>query len=137
MSTSEMIDALRHRGITLSVVAGKLVARPASALTGHDREVIRGSAQELVAALTAEREPDLEVDGEVGRATWDQSAALRMMFDADTLVERLGIDGRHPEIAAAAARVTAAHMTRDMLSLRRAVSEFETTVRRVHSRAGA
>jgi hypothetical protein len=53
------------------------------------------------------------------------------MSDADSLVERLGIGGRHPAVRDAAAMVTSAHATRDMETLRFAVSEFTVVVRGV------
>jgi hypothetical protein len=137
VSTTEFIDALRHRGITLLAVKGKLFVRPSPLLTNEDRDAIRGNVMELVAALAAERQSALEDGVEVTSATWDQSVALRLMFDADTLVEQLAVDGRHPEIAAAAARVCDAHLARDARTLHQALSEFEMIVRRVHSSAGA
>lgn len=137
MSTTEIIRTLRRRGLTLLAVEGKLMVRPATGLTTDDREAIRGKVPELVAALSAERPLTPQVEVEVVSESWDQSAALRMLFDADTLVEQLAVDGRHPEIAAAAARVSDAHLARDARTLRRMLSEFETVVRRVHSSAGA
>jgi len=137
VSTTEIIHALRCRGITLLAVEGKLVVRPATGLTSDDRDAIRSNVPELVAALAAERQLASQVEVEVGSESWDQSAALRMLFDADTLVEQLEVDGRHPEIAAAAARVSDAFVAHDMPALRRALGEFETAVRRAHSRAGS
>jgi hypothetical protein len=66
-----------------------------------------------------------------GAEPWDQRTALRLLLDADTLVERLGIDGQLPTIREAAAVVTSALATRDLETVRLAVAEFEAVVRGV------
>ena len=53
MSALALVAALRDRGITLSAVGGRLEVRPASALTGSDRDAIRAHAADLLAILTA------------------------------------------------------------------------------------
>ena len=62
---------------------------------------------------------------------WDQPAALRLMAEADALVEKFGVDGRHPAIVDAAAMVGSAFETRDMETVRFATAEFAATVRGV------
>jgi hypothetical protein len=62
---------------------------------------------------------------------WDSRVAARLMFDADTRVEQLGVDGRHPMIVNAATMVASAFATRDMETLRLALSEFVVCVREV------
>jgi hypothetical protein len=52
------------------------------------------------------------------------------MYDADTLVERLGVDGTRPDVQAAAAAVVAAYETRDVDAFVAAITEFEAVVRR-------
>jgi hypothetical protein len=58
------------------------------------------------------------------------------MFDADALVEQLGIDGRLPAVQDAAAMVTSAHAMRDMETLRLAIAEFTVVVRRLATKGG-
>jgi hypothetical protein len=72
----------------------------------------------LVAALSSGR-------------SWDTAVAIRLMNDADALVERLGVDGNHPEVTAVAEAVVRAHATRNMGTLRFAVAEFGVVVRRL------
>lgn len=62
---------------------------------------------------------------------WDQERASRMMFDADTLVEHLGVNGLHPEIQSAADKVVGANRARDVAKFADAITEFEAVVRRV------
>jgi hypothetical protein len=105
-----------RRGFTLRAASGRLSVSPASALTAADREAVRQRRDELL-ALLARAEP------------WDLPTALRLMHDADSLVEQLGVSGRHPAVAAAAATVASALTTRDMETLRFAVAEFAAVVR--------
>lgn len=133
MSAVTLLDALQRRGITLSAAAGRLVVHPATALTPDDRTAIRRHLTELVAAVAGWQTPLGGVEPAVPRDPWDQPAALRLMFDADTLVERLGVDGRHPAIAAAAARAAGAHAARDMTALRLVLTQFEAVVRPARS----
>ena len=133
MSAAALLEDLRRRGIALSAAADQLIVQPASALSPADRAAIRRHLAELVAVLTGEAKPHLGVEPATVLDPWDQSAALRLMFDADTLVERLGVDGRHPAIAAAAARAAGAYAARDMTALRRALTEFAAAVRPARS----
>lgn len=66
-----------------------------------------------------------------GAEPWDRRAAVRLLLDADALVERLGIDGRHPAVRDAAAMVTSAFGTRDPETVRFAVAEFTALIRRL------
>jgi hypothetical protein len=109
-----------RRGFAFRAVADRLRISPASALTTADREVIRERRTELLAILTP-------------AATWNQEEAIRLMHEADSLVEQLGVSGRHPAVADAAAMVVSAFATRDMETVRFAVSEFAVVVRRVAS----
>ncbi len=135
MTTAALLDALRRRGITLSTVAGRLVVRPATALTTDDRAAIKDHLAELIAVLAA-GPSSARGQPAAARATWHQQMALRLMFEADGLVEKLGVDGRHPVVADAAALVVSAHAVRDMAALRLALCEFETAVRGVRSSSG-
>ena len=136
MSTAELMDTFRRRGIALSADAGRLMVRPATALTPDDREAIRRYLPELVAVLAVAGTPSPCPETAVASNSWNRATAHQLMFDADTLVERLGVDGRHPVISTAAARVTDAHMAHDLLALRRALTEFETAVRGAHLNSG-
>lgn len=79
------------------------------------------------------QEPDPPL---VGAEPCDQRVALRLIADADALLERLGVDGQHPAVASAAAMVTSAHATRDLETLRFAVAEFTVVVRRLAGMRG-
>jgi hypothetical protein len=118
MTAPAILVDFARRGFTLRAVAGRLSVSPASALTSTDRDTIRRRRNELLSIL-APGEP------------WDQQAAIRLMLDADALVERLGVDGRHPAISDTAAAVASAYRMRDLETLRFAVAEFEATVRGV------
>jgi hypothetical protein len=113
---SNLIASLRARGFRLAVVDGSLRVSPASALTPRDREAIRATLPAVLTTLGV-IEP------------WDGETALRLMEEADARLERSGVDGNRPEIAAAAAVVVSAHATRDMETLRFALSEFLHAVR--------
>ncbi len=116
MTASALITSLRARGFRLAVVNGSLRVSPASALTSGDREAIREALPAVLATL-CEVEP------------WDGKTALGLMESADALVGRLGVDGTWPEIADAAAVVVSAHATKDMETLRFAVTDFIVAVR--------
>jgi hypothetical protein len=116
MTAPALLTEFARRGLTLRAVAGRLSVSPATALTVNDREVIREHRDELLAVLSPV-EP------------WNLAMAIRLMHDADALVEQLGVSGRHPAIADAAAMVTSAHATRDMETIRFAVAEFALFVR--------
>ena len=64
-----------------------------------------------------------------GAEPWNPAAALRLVFDADALVERLSIDGRLPAVQAAAAMLVSALAARDMETVRFAAGEFAAAVR--------
>lgn len=129
MSAAALLDALRGRGIVAAAVGGKLVVRPATKLTASDRAALRRHLPELVVVLAGGHEPTAEVPPLAGEETWDPVVASRLVFDADALVANLGVDGRHPAVAGAAAAVVSAHATHDLETLRFAVSEFVTVVR--------
>jgi hypothetical protein len=67
-----------------------------------------------------------------GPDLWDGRIAIRLMHDADALVGRLGVDGRHPRVQGTAA-VVSASATRDMETLRFAVAEFAALFRALAS----
>ena len=118
MTAPALLAGLSNRGFTLRAVSGRLAVSPATSLTAADRDAIYERRNELLAILSP-GEP------------WNPGVAIRLMHDADTLVEEMGVSGRHPAIADAAATVTSAFATRDMETLRFAMSEFVSVVRRV------
>src|SRR5262245_61881782 len=59
----------------------------------------------------------------------DLGEAMRLMESADELVEQLGVDGRHPLIAAATAELCSAFANRDTARVRSGVAEFMALVR--------
>ncbi len=112
-----LLADLSHRGFALRTVAGKIVVTPASRLTPEDRDAIGKCRAELLKILSP-CEP------------WKASTALRLMAEADALVERLGVSGLQPEVADGAAMVTSAFETRDVETLRFAAGEFALMVRK-------
>jgi hypothetical protein len=116
MTPPDLLADLERRGFTLRAVAGSISVVPASGLTPDDRRAIRENRSELLAILSV-AEP------------WDADSAQRLIDGADALVERLGVDGRHPAVAAAAGVVTSALAMRDMETVRFAVAEFIAVVR--------
>jgi hypothetical protein len=124
MSARELVNALSARGIALSVVEGRLQARPASALTPQDRDAIRSVLTDLVALL-------IPVPALTGPEPWDPAVAIQLMHDADSLVAQADLDGRHPVLVDAAGMVQDAYFTRDLGTLRFAVTEFAFAVRNV------
>ncbi len=124
------LDAITRQGIEVSVSpSGPLQVRPASRLSAGDREWLRDHARVILtylgtvagtaAALLSGQEP------------WNVRVALQLMNDADAMVERSGVDGRHPVVKESAAMVASAFVTRDMETLRFAFGEFTTLVRRL------
>lgn len=69
-----------------------------------------------------------------GPVPWDQREALRLIEDADALVERFGVSGTISEVRAAAGAVSSAFATRDLETLRRACAEFEDTILQIRRR---
>jgi hypothetical protein len=114
---SELLVDLARRGLSLRVVAGKIMVTPASRLTPKDRETIGKYRVDLLAMLSP-GEP------------WNTTTALRLMNEADALAERLSVSGRHPEMADAAAMVTSAFATPDLETVRFAVGQFTALVRK-------
>jgi hypothetical protein len=125
VSALELVAALRDRGIMLSAVGGRLEVRPASALTDRDRDALRSHAADLLAVLNPLPVPTS------GSEPWNAALASRLMYDADTLVEQLGVSGHHPAVNDAAAKAVRASIARDMETLRLVVAEFAGIVRRV------
>jgi len=115
MNPAALVVDLRSRGFTLLVADGSLRVSPASALTSSARVAIRAD----LPALITHRAP-----GEV----WDQGEAIRLMYDADTLVDQLEVDGTLPDVAAAASVVAGAFATLDIETVRFAVGEFTVLV---------
>jgi hypothetical protein len=112
--------------------------RPASALTSKDREEIRANLPALLALLaqpakTVERYvPAAEKAVKVaGGEPWELREVVQMMADVDTIVGRLGVDGRDPEIMEAVARVVAAFEMRDQETVRFACSEMVAVAHRL------
>jgi hypothetical protein len=116
LTPSALLADLARRGFTVRAVAGAISVSPASALTPGDRDAIRRLRIELLATLS----PGVR---------WDTATALGLMEAADSLVERLGVDGRHPSVARAAAKVCAAHAAQGMGAVRLACRGFEAVVR--------
>lgn len=111
-----LLADLGGRGIVVRATAGSVAVRPAGALTAADREAVRECRADL-----------LDVLGRAG--PWDGAAAVRLMAEADGLVERLGADGRHPFLIAAAERVVGAYATRNPEALVFTVRAFTERVR--------
>ena len=128
---SGKLNVLAERGIVAGVSAsGTLRVCGASLLTPDEQKWFRAHAGAILAHLasTAVTNSNFSLSG---KESWDQSAALQMMHDADGLVERLGIDGRHPAVESAAAMVVSAFATHDLETVHFAVVEFEVAVRQV------
>ena len=142
MSTAALVERLRARGFTFVVEDRAVRIRPASALTAADRQAIQADLPALVALLAqtdgAGGHSDSTTEHVVAvasREPWDAREAARLMAAADAVVERLGVDGRSPEISQAAARVLSALATQDLESVRIACGEFEIAVRAEADRA--
>src|SRR5437016_402123 len=116
-----LLSAFARRGFAIRSVGGRLGISPASALTHADRAILRERRDALLAALTL-GEP------------WDQREALRLMEEADALVQRLAVNGGNLAVVDAAAMVASAFATRDMETVRFACTEFAATVRGLVSR---
>jgi hypothetical protein len=104
-----------------------LTVRPSSALTPGDRAAIVRHLPGLVAAVAAGVRP---------AGACDAAAAVRLLTEADTLVERLGVSGTHPAVAAAAGMVCRAYAAGDPAAVRCVVAEFERVVRAVAASPG-
>jgi hypothetical protein len=128
---AEAVNVLAGRGIVVSVSpTGRLQVQPASLLTADEREWCRAQAGAILAHLA----PRVVPTGNptlTGNEPWDRQIALGLLADADALIERLGVDGRHPTVRDAAAMVASAFATRDLETVRFAVSEFAALVRRL------
>ena len=118
MQVAVLLSNLARRGFTLRAASGRLSVSPATALTAADREAIRERRNELLAIVS---------QGEA----WNPQVAIRLMDDADALVERLGVDGRDPTITGAAALVCSAYALRDMETVRFACRDLEVVVRKL------
>lgn len=53
MTASEIIDSLRHRGVAVSVEAGKVNMTPASEVTDADLDAVRAVKGDIIRLLTA------------------------------------------------------------------------------------
>ncbi|QDU23914.1 hypothetical protein [Urbifossiella limnaea] len=126
MTPSALLSALRGRGFAVAATGGKLTVRPASALTTAEQAAIVTHLSGLVAAVATGVTPAV--------GDRDNDTAVRLLTDADTLVERLRVSGTRPEVNAAAAMVCRAYATGDLAAVRFAVAEFERVVRRLAGR---
>jgi len=130
----DRLAALAFRGITLAIApSGALHVRPASLLTGDDRAWLRIHAAPVVAHLS-HAAASADITQLSGNEPWDSRVALALMRAADAMVEHLGVDGRRPEIRAAAALVGSAFAAHDLETVRFACSEFGVVVRAVAAR---
>jgi hypothetical protein len=116
MTPPALLTDLAARGFTVRAILGSISVTPASALRQEDRDAIRASRAGLLAILSP-AEP------------WDSATAIRLTEAADALVGRLGVDGRHPDVQAAAGVVVSALAARDLETVRFAVAEFVAAVR--------
>jgi|GEM_PF-6067879 len=106
------------------------IARAACAREGKKREERKESPTASAEANTFACFPPFPS----GLEQWNQSEAIRLMHEADKMVEQSGVDGRDLDIQAAAVMVANASLTRDMETLRFALAEFAIAVRGVASR---
>jgi hypothetical protein len=116
MTPPGLLADLAARGFTVRAVLGSISVAPASALRPEDRDALRASRAGLLAILSP-AEP------------WDSATAIRLTAAADALVGRLGVDGRHPDVADAASMVASAFATCDWETVRFAVGEFVVAAR--------
>ena len=125
------LDALAAQGIAVTVSASRtLQVRPGSQLDEVDREWLRAHAGAILAHLGDAF--GVSINGTLsGNEPWDGRVALKLIDEADVTVERSGVDGRHPAVKDAAAMVTSAFATRDLETLRFAVSELTLVVRQL------
>lgn len=125
-------DALNEfatRGVVVGASpTGTLQARPASLLTTEERAWLGANAGAILAHLKGAGGADTPVVPSAGEP-WDRRVAIKLMEDADALVERLGVSGHHPDVRDAAARVASAYAARDLETVRLNVSEFKLLVR--------
>ena len=138
MSTAEItryLGVLAARGITVAASPSRtLQARPGSLLTDDDRARLR----ECAGAILAHLGTPVTNAGTItlsGNEPWNSGVALKLMEEADALVERFGVDGRHPDVQLAAALVCSARAAKDMETLRLACREFEVALRRLAAHA--
>ena len=129
MTAPALLADLDKRGFALRAVEGRLSVSPANELTTSDRDLIREHRDELLAILPVP--VNSRTDRQVER--WNEEVALRLMNNADALVEQLGISGHHPKVAGAAAMVVSAFTFQDLETVRLAVTEFTIVVRKVAS----
>jgi hypothetical protein len=127
MTPPAILELCRGRGIAVSAADGKLKLRgPADAID-----------TELKAALAAHKAALLLLVSPLEK--WGATLARRLMFEADGLVEQLGVNGHDPRIARLAAVAVDAQMRHDLRGVRAAVEEFTRTARTVaeeHSPGG-
>jgi hypothetical protein len=116
LTPQDLLADLAKRGFTVRAVAGAISVAPATALTPEDRDAIRRLRAGLLAILSPVE-------------AWDAATAFRLMEAADALVGGLGVDGRLPTVATAAAAVCGAYAARDMETVRVACGEFDAVVR--------
>jgi hypothetical protein len=102
-------------GYRLRADGGNLRYTPAGLLPDDLRAALLEHKADLLAYLSA----------------WNPAEAIRLECDADELIEKLGVDGRDPEIADAARRAIEAHHRHDMAGVRAAVAEVVTATRRL------
>lgn len=122
MSPADLIAYAADRGVRLRELGGRLRCLSVGPLPEDLRTILVARKAELLAHLGSPPPG--------GAEPWDGREARRLMEAADALVERLGVDGRHPAVAASAAAVASAYRVRDMETLQLAVAEFEVAVRR-------
>jgi hypothetical protein len=114
------LSDLARRGVSVRVADGRLAVRPTEQLTTNDRNVLRKCKYELLAYLAP---PTPE--------SWDLSAALDLMHQADGAVAESGVSGTHPEVQVVVNEVCSAYAKHDLAGVRFACVALRATVTRL------
>ena len=129
------LHTMAGRGVVVAVSpVGTLQVRPGSLLTSDERVWLRANTGAILAHLAHPGAKNAIVTLS-GNEPWNLRVAIELMHEADGLIGRLGVDGRHPEVVDAAAVVSSAFATRDLETVRLAVAEFAVVVHAVALRA--
>jgi len=118
MTAPALLAGFLQRGFMLRAAVDRLFVSPASALTADDRKTIFEHRNEMLALLSP-------------CEAWNHEGAIELIHDVDCVVGACGISARDPLLSDAIAMVIDAYETRDMETLRFAVTELRLFIQQI------
>ncbi len=122
------------RGVVIVVTpTNTLQVRPASLLTPEDRGWFCANAKAIIGLLNDTRSATAQTAPSCGEP-WDEELANELVENAKLRLKRSGLTSNHQELQDGIAMLANAFATRDLETVRFAVTEFQILVREIGGR---